>query len=141
MNRFYFGKLGVVSGFVALGVVLFHFWLGPFGQSAPTLEELAGTKAAQIKKSFAAAIKGETPIANNKTPSLNVDKVIRLSSIVFAFLALVLAAVSYLNKEDPRYSAVGVVVAGSSLAFHFLLVAAGIVIVLVLIAALLGNPN
>lgn len=139
MKSVHYGKLGVISGFMALGIALFHFWLGPFSHASMTLEEIAVEKAAEIKKSFSVAMEGESRAAKKANPDLNIDKLVKVTGIALAFLSLVLAAVSFLLKEDYRYSVISATLGSVTLAFHFILVAISIGILLVLIAIIISN--
>jgi predicted branched-subunit amino acid permease len=59
--------------------------------------------------------------------------------VTAAFLAIVCGVISFLKREDLRYSATAAVIGGSALAFQFIIVAIVIAVILVLIVTVLNR--
>jgi len=139
MQRNKVGALGVVFGLTALGVALFQFWLGPFNQQDRPISETLAEKAIAFKESLKAKLEGEAGPSLESQSRFDIDRAIIISSVTAAFLAIVCAVISYLKREDLRYSASAAVIGGSALAFHFIIVAIGIAVLLILIVTVLNR--
>ena len=139
MKKNQVGTIGVVLGLVALAIAIFHFWLGPFNQQDRPLSQTVAEKAIALKESLKAKIKGETGPSLKSESRFDIDRAIIISSVASAFLAIVCAVISFLKREDLRFSASAAVIGGSALAFHFIVVAIGITVLLVLIVAVLNR--
>ena len=133
------GSLGVALGLIALAIAIFQFWLGPFKPQDRPLTKSLTEKAITLKDSLQAKLKGDTETALNDEYRIDIDRIVMLSSITAAFLAIVCGVVSFLKREDLRYSASAAVIGGSALAFHFIIVAIGIAVLLVLIVAVINR--
>lgn len=133
-----FGLVGVVAGVIALGLALVHFWAGPFNPKPP-VEEVVAEKAVKIRDSVVAKLKGEEKPASFQAQTFDTDRVIAISTIVAGFLAVVLAAVSYIRKEEKRVSVSAVALGGGAIALQYLAVAIGAIVLAILVAAVLSK--
>ena len=133
-----FGLVGVVAGVIALGLALVHFWAGPFSPK-PSIEEVVAEKAVKIRDSVVARLKGLQKPASVQPQGFDTDHVITTSTIVAGFLAVVLAVVSYIRREDNRVSMSAVALGGGAIALQYLAVALGAIVLAILIAAVLSK--
>lgn len=133
-----FGFVGVVVGVVAFGLALAHFWVGPFSPKPP-LEEVVAEKAVKIRDAVVAKLKGEEKATPAQAQSFDTDRVVTISTIVASFLAIVLAVVSYIRREDKRVSGSAVALGGVALAVQYLAVAIGAIVLAILVAAVLSK--
>ena len=134
-----FGLTGVAIGIIALGMALFHFWLGPIS-APPPMEETISDQAVKIKRAVEAKIKGD----EYKAPSTNSnrfdgDRIADIATIAAGFLAIVLAVVSFIRHESIRVSGSAVALGGGAIAFQFLTVALGVIVFVILIAVVLNQ--
>ena len=132
-----FGLVGVILGFVALGVALAHFWLGPI-EPAPALEDLVADKAVKIKKAVEARLRGEVLDRNTVSASFDKDELIRATTIGAAFIAIVFAVVSFIKREDLRVSGSAIGLASGAIAFEFAALALGVIVAAILIGVVLS---
>ena len=134
-----FGLPGVAIGIIALGMALFHFWLGPISPPPP-MEVTIADHAVKIKKAVEAKIKGEKYKAP-PTPSnrFDGDRMFDVATIAAGFLAIILAVVSFIRHESIRVSGSAVALGGGAIAFQFLTVALGVIIFVILIAIVLNQ--
>jgi len=130
--------VGVVVGVVAFGLALAHFWAGPFSPKPP-LEEVVAEKAVKIRDAVVAKLKGDENTAPAQAQSFDTDRVVTISTIVASFLAIVLAVVSYIRREDKRVSGSAVALGGVALAVQYLAVAIGAIVLAILVAAVLSK--
>ena len=136
-----FGTWGVILGLIAFGSGLMMFLIGPIHTDTRTLQQKVVDKTVSFKDSIAAKFKGKEVQQTREDPvsDRDINKAIGKATIVIAFLSFVLAILSFLKREDPRYTATAVVLGGATLAFQFLLVALGIIIILVIILFVAGQ--
>jgi hypothetical protein len=130
--------VGVVIGVVAFGLALAHFWAGPFSPKPP-IEEVVADKAVKIRNAVVAKLKGEEKAAAAHAQSFDTDRVVTISTIAASFLAIVLAVVSYIRREDKRISGSAVALGGVALAVQYLVVAIGAIVLAILVAAVLSK--
>ncbi|WP_455205545.1 hypothetical protein [Kaarinaea lacus] len=139
MHKNRFGTLGVIAGLTALGIAFFHFWLGPLQPEQKSFEESVAEQTVRLKNAVAAKLKGEEVERYSESRSLNVDKIVTVFSVAVAFLAIVFAVLSFLQREDLRFSGTAAVLGVSAMAFQLLMVALGLVFLLVIVYAVLSN--
>jgi hypothetical protein len=130
--------MAVVIGVVAFGLALVHFWAGPFSPQPP-IEEVVADKAVKIRDAVVAKLKGEEKASLAHTQSFDTDRVVTIATVVASFLAIVLAVVSYLRREDKRFSGSAVTLGGVALAVQYIAVAIGAIVLAILVAAVLSN--
>lgn len=135
------GMIGIILGAAALLLAIVHFWAGPFTEQ-PSLETTVAQKAVAIRDATIAALKGEdaTPGPRADTSSRwDLDRVSRIATGVMAGLAIILAVVSLALHEPLRVAAGGVILGSAALAFQFVILAIGAILIATLIAAVLGE--
>ena len=131
--------IGMVIGMVALGVAVFHFFLGPI-EEPPPLEEYVADKAAAIKDNLMSRMKGEElKEVQVEKSSLSPDEIVTGSSAGAGFIALILAALGFVRREDRRMNCMALAFGGGAVAFQFLIMALCTVLVIFLIGAALGT--
>ncbi len=134
-----FGMIGVVLGVIALGMALFHFWSGPISPS-PAVEVTIADQACKIKKAVEAKIKGKKyKRAIARTSRFNGDRIVDMATIGTAFLAIILAVISFIRHENIRVCGSAVVLGGGAIAFQFLTVALGVIVFAIIITAVLSQ--
>ncbi len=135
------GMIGIILGAAALLLAIVHFWGGPFTEQ-PSLETTVAQKAVAIRDATIAALKGEdttpAPIADTSS-RWDLDRVSRVATGVMAGLAIILAVVSLALHEPLRVAAGGVILGSAALAFQFVILAIGAILIATLIAAVLGE--
>jgi|GEM_PF-1996717 len=133
-----FAVIGLVLGIIALGVGLTHFFAGPI-DPPPLLEELVADKAVKITQAMTAKLKGEEYLSSSsESDQFGPDRMIELTTVILGFIALVLAAFSFIQKEDPKISGMAAAFGGGAIALQFLILALGAFVLIFLIAAVLG---
>lgn len=133
-----FGLVGVVVGVVAFGLALAHFWAGPFSPK-PLLEEVVAEKAGKIRDAVVAKLNGEEKSAPAQAQSFDIDRAVTITTIVASFLAIVLAVVSYIRREDKRVTGSAMALGGMALAVQYLAVAISVIVLAILVAAVLSK--
>ena len=133
--------VALILGILAFGAALGHFYLGPI-DPPPTLEDVVAEKAVAIRDSVVARLKGEEP-ETRSTPAwmkeMSRDDMLRNAIMAAAFLALVLASIGYIRREDGRIAASAVMFGTFAIAFQFLVIALGVLVLVILIAVVLGE--
>lgn len=71
--------------------------------------------------------------------SININAVISIGSITLAFLTLIFSAISFLKKENNRFSAVAVCLGSITLAFHFIVVLIVLIIIIAIALYIVSN--
>lgn len=130
--------IGIGIGSIALLLALVHFWAGPFSPQ-PTLEQTVAEKAVAIKKATIAALKGEKSPAPEQVKSRDLDEILSIVTAVLGGLAIILGVIGYAKKEPMRVAGGAAILGGSAIAFQFLALALGAIIIAILIVAVLGN--
>ena len=139
MKKNQLGSLGVLLGLIALAIAIFHFWLGPVNTPEKPLSESLTEKTINLKESLQAKLKGEDEPNVGRENQIDINRAIIISSVTIAFLAIVCGVISFLKREELRYCASATVIGGSALAFHFIIVAIGSAVLLVLTVAVLNR--
>ena len=130
--------IGISVGAIALMVALVHFWAGPFSPQ-PTLEQTIAEKAVAIKEATLSALKGEEPSVPIQTKSYDLDEILGIVTAVLGGFAIILGVIGYAKKEPARVAGGAAVLGGGAIAFQFMALALGAIIIAILIAAVLGN--
>ena len=129
-----FGLAGTIIGMIAFCTAVFSPWIMEKIDPQPEIEEVAVEKA----KSIWAKLKNE-PV-EEKTESKSSAASIFIPAVVGSgLLSIILGVVSYLKREDRRFSRVAI---GSGLACIiavFALIIAGAILLVILVAAILGG--
>jgi hypothetical protein len=63
---------------------------------------------------------------------------VRVATIVAGLLAILLAVGSFVRREDPRLAGSAAALGGGAIAFHFFVMALGIIVAAILIGALIS---
>lgn len=131
------GVIGSIVGAVALGIALFHFFFGPLEQP-PSVEDLVAETAVNLKNAFDAKLQGKTYEPATTPSRLDADELLRRSVIVLGFIAIVLAAVGFVQHEDWRASTVAIVLGAGAIVFQFTVLVLGAILALLLIFIVLN---
>lgn len=129
---------GIGLGSIALILALIHFWAGPFAPQ-PSLEQTVAEKAVAIKQATISALKGENPPAPIKRKSYNIDDALQIITAVLGGLALIAGVLGYAKKEPLSVAGGAAILGISAIAFQFMAVALGILVVTILVAAVLSG--
>jgi len=139
MTRNPFGYTGMLFGAASLLFVIVHFWAGPI-EPQKTIERTIAETAVSISKEVVNVIRKKPAVLQER--HWNHDDLVRIAGAGLAALALVLAAIGFVRREDHRPVIVGAGLGGGAIAFGFVtwlaLVAAGLVIIWIVVANLGG---
>jgi hypothetical protein len=130
--------IGIGLGSIALLLALFHFYAGPFSPQ-PTLEDTVAEKAVAIRDATIAALKGEEKEKKTVMSEMNLDKGVQIATALLGGIAIILGVVGFDKKESIRVASGAAVLGGGAIAFQFLTVALGVIIVAILVAAVLSQ--
>lgn len=133
-----FGIVGILLGSIALLLSLTHFWAGPFSPQ-PTIETVVAEKAASIRSAALSALKGEEPIQEYQTSSLDLDRATEVITAVLGGLAFILSIVGFARHEPKRVVGGAAALGISAVAFQFIAIYAMALLVVILIAAVLSG--
>ena len=133
-----FGAIGIVLGGIALLLALLHFWAGPFSPQ-PTIETVVAEKVASIRSAALDALKGKEPVKETFIAKWSADKITEVVTACLGGLALILAAVSFANKEPGRIAGGAAALGVSAIAFQFIAMYAMALLVVLLICAVLSS--
>ncbi len=133
-----FGFTGIALGSIALLMALIHFYAGPFAPQ-PSLEETVANKAVAIKEATIAKLKGEEIKKAPVVASLDTDKILNIAIAALGGLAFILGILGYALKEPLRVAGGAAILGGSAIAFQFLTLALGAIIIVILVAAVLTS--
>ena len=132
-----FGIIGMVCGGIALMLVVFHFYAGPF-QPQKSLERTVAEIAVNISKEVVRVAKGEP--ADLESRSWSIDDILRIVVSVCGVLAIILAAIGFARREDTRPVAAAASLGASAIGFQFIswlaLLAAGLVLIWIVVSNL-----
>lgn len=139
------GIIAVIISFLALLSVL----IGPGLRDAlfpkPPIEERIGEKAAAIRDSVIASLKGEPRKPTPAQARFDRENLPYTISLGLAGLGIIGGSISYLRREDRRLAYVACGIGTLTLAWHAILIALGALIVCVLlflvISAVLGGVD
>jgi len=134
-KRQYFGWSGLALGIVALALALLPTWIAPLYDAAPKpIPQQATDWLSELKEKAAAAIKMEPPpLPDPEIKNIWRDPHLALSSLLLAFVALVLGILAFVRHEDQRMVACSVALgAGAICAQHFM--TAGLILAFAILA-------
>ena len=122
-KRQYLGWSGLAIGIVALALALLPTWIAPLYEPAPKpIPQRATDWLSELKEKAAAAIRMESPplpAPEIKNPWR--DPRLALTSLLLAFVALVLGVLAFVRHEDQRMVACSVALgAGAICTQHFM---------------------
>ncbi len=134
-----FSFIGIGLGAIALMLALIHFWAGPFSPQ-PSLEEVVAEKAVSIRDATIAALKGEpAPATEPAVSGYDLDDFASIATATLGGLAVILGVVGIALKEPTRVAGGAAVLGAGAIAFQFAAMALGIFIVVILVAAVVGE--
>lgn len=133
-----YSTYGSIIGLVALGIAVFHFFLGPI-EKQPSIEEYVANKTVSIKNVISAKMKGEEITTPNKEKTIDADDIVDYSIASFGFLAIVFGVLGLLKKEEMKSSGIAISLGLGAIAFKVAIAIAGAFIFISLIASFLGG--
>ena len=95
-----FSSVGMLLGVIALLLSVVQFTLGPFSTKSTALEVVVAEKVTAVKKGIMAGLKGEQPTVETKKKPVDIDRLLIASGILLSVMALGLAFISGLRKEN-----------------------------------------
>jgi len=132
------GIIGVIIGSVALLLALFHFYAGPFSPQ-PKLEHTIAEKAVAIRDATVAALKGKEVKKETWTSKWNTDKIVNVLTALLGGIAIIAAIIAFIRKESLRVAGGAAVLGGGAIAFQFVALALGAIIVAIILAAVISQ--
>ncbi|MBK5968794.1 MULTISPECIES: hypothetical protein [Thiorhodovibrio] len=130
--------IGVVFGLLALGSALLHFWLGPL-EPTPPLDEVVAEQAVKIKARVVAKLTGEALQEKPEPRTRSLDAWIDVLTVSFGFVAIACGVIAFIRREDRRATASAVLLGVGAIGFQFLALALGVIVLVILIAAVLSS--
>lgn len=112
-----FSLTGMGLGCMALLVVIFHFWAGPIAPQK-TLERSLAEVTVNFAKEVVRVARDKP--AEVKRRSWNEDDAVRIGGAALAVLAILLAAIGFVRREDYRPGVMAATLGASAIAFQFL---------------------
>jgi hypothetical protein len=132
------GFFGIGIGAIALLMAIVHFWAGPVTPQ-PSLEKTVAERAVAIKNATIAALRGEKVEEQAATHRIDLDQGLRLATGVMGGLAVILGVVGFAKRESLRVAGGAVFLGGAAIAFQFVIIALGVVLLAILIVAVLSQ--
>ena len=135
-----FSSLGMLLGTIALIVGIVHFSLGPFSSPPPTLETVVAEQVAAVKKGIIAGLTGKSAAVEEKK-SVDIDNLLHNGGIFLAVVALGLAFIGGMRKENRWGIAGALAFGGGTLMFHAVLFGIGVVCAILLLFLMVSLIN
>lgn len=126
------GLTGTLIGLLALGLAVFHFFVGPL-ETPPPLESVVADQTVKIKQAITAKIKGTEHPAEPVARTVGADDMIFYAVIALGFAALTAGVLGFVQREDLRSTGAAVVLGSGAIAFQFAVVVVGAVLGAILI--------
>ncbi|AUJ81584.1 hypothetical protein CWI88_11260 [Enterobacter cancerogenus] len=123
-----FSSVGMLLGVIALLLSVVQFTLGPFSTKSTALEVVVAEKVTAVKKGMMAGLKGEQPTVETKKKPVDIDRLLIASGILLSVMALGLAFISGLRKENKWTVSGALFFSGATIAFHAALLAFGLIV-------------
>lgn len=133
-----FSFIGIGLGAFALLLALLHFYAGPFSPQ-PSIEDYVADRAVDIRNATIAALKGEEREKKSAVASLDLDDGIEIVTALLGGLAVIFGVFGYAKKEPIQAAGGAAALGGGAIAFQFLTIALGVIVVAILIAAVLSQ--
>ena len=139
-----FSSVGMLLGIIALLLSVVQFTLGPFSTKSTALEVVVAEKVTAVKKGIMAGLKGEQPTVETKKKPVDIDRLLIASGILLSVMALGLAFISGLRKENKWTVSGALFFSGATIAFHAALLAFGLIVavlVLMLVVSIVSGST
>ena len=139
-----FSSVGMLLGVIALLLSVVQFTLGPFSTKSTALEVVVAEKVTAVKKGIMAGLKGEQPTVETKKKPVDIDRLLIASGILLSVMALGLALISGLRKENKWTVSGALFFSGATIAFHAVLLAFGLIVavlVLMLVVSIISGST
>ncbi len=133
-----FGYIGIALGSIALLLALVSFWAGPISPQ-PTLETLVAEKAASIRSAALDALSGKEVVSETYKTQWTIDKVIDVIIPLLGGLAVILAVVSFTQKEPSRITGGAAALGLSAIAFQFIAMYVMAILFVFLVISVIGT--
>jgi len=134
----------MLLGVIALLLSVVQFTLGPFSTKSTALEVVVAEKVTAVKKGIMAGLKGEQPTVETKKKPVDIDRLLIASGILLSVMALGLAFISGLRKENKWTVSGALFFSGATIAFHAALLAFGLIVavlVLMLVVSIISGST
>lgn len=133
-HKYQISLYGMLLGALALLISLFHFNY-PLA-TKPPLEVSVAEKVSSIKNGILAGLKGQEPPVTEKR-TIDIDNILNSATIGLAIVALVLAFIGGIRKENGWGVGGALFFGGGTLAFHAILFGAGLIFSIIILVAVL----
>ncbi|WBF43974.1 hypothetical protein [Serratia rubidaea] len=134
-HKYQISLYGMLLGALALLISLFHFNFYPLA-TKPPLEVSVAEKVSSIKNGILAGLKGQEPPVTEKR-AIDVDNILNSATIGLAIVALVLAFIGGIRKENGWGVGGALFFGGGTLVFHAILFGAGLIFSIIILVAVL----
>ena len=134
----------MLLGVIALLLSVVQFTLGPFSTKSTALEVVVAEKVTAVKKGIMAGLKGEQPTVETKKKPVDIDRLLIASGILLSVMALGLAFISGLRKENKWTVSGALFFSGATIALHAALLAFGLIVavlVLMLVVSIISGST
>ena len=134
------GIIGTVIGLAALGVAIFHFFLGPIEPPRP-LGAVVAEIASELKDAVAAKLEGREYAPESEPAPVGPDRIVDTAVIALGFIALAFGVVGFVRREAWRPSGTAIALGSAAIAFQFAIVVVGAILAILLIGYILEHLN
>lgn len=134
-HKYQISLYGMLLGALALLISLFHFNFYPLA-TKPPLEVSVAEKVSSIKNGILAGLKGQEPPVTEKR-AIDIDNILNSATIGLAIVALVLAFIGGIRKENGWGVGGALFFGGGTLVFHAILFGAGLIFSIIILVAVL----
>lgn len=119
-------------------LALVHFYAGPFVPQPP-IEVTVAEKAVAIRDATVAALRGEELETESSRKQMDIDQIVWLVTAVLGGIALVLGVFASIAGKSRAIGVGGAVLGASAIAFQFMTISLGVIVLVVLVGAVLAG--
>ena len=127
------GIIGTIVGLVALGIAVFHFFLGPI-EPPRSFRTVVAEVASDVKDALAAKLEGREYA---QEPELGPDRMVDALVIVIGFIALALGVVGLTTRERWRPNGTAIALGSAAIAFQLAIALVAAVVVAIILVHIL----
>lgn len=133
-----FSYIGMAIGAGALLLAIVHIWAGPFNRQ-PTFEDNVKREAMALKDAVISAFKGEQETTTTAPATTDIDRLLHILTAVLGGIAIILAVFAFARNEPLRATAAAAVLGSAAMAFQYILLAVGVLILGIVVVTILSQ--
>jgi len=136
------GMIGSIVGLLALIAAVLPHWVMPVLYPPEPIDQVLVEIGHGVKERLAARAKGVEYQAPQREPS-RADRLSRwfsVAAISFGLLAIVLAVVSQIFREERRFAGISATLGVFAIAFEFSFIVLGVLVLIAIIYAVMNQP-